>query len=31
MFEKEAKSYAEDFEKKYDTVYGALMEKNERR
>lgn len=26
MFEKEAKSYAEDFEKEYHTVYGALLD-----
>ena len=26
MFEKEAKQYAEDFEKEYHTAYGALLD-----
>lgn len=26
MFEKEAKEYAEDFEKEYHTAYGALLD-----
>lgn len=26
MFEKEAKEYAEDFEKEYHTAYGACLD-----